>query len=352
MEQTKALNALEPFLALSKSATSPRAAADLITQATSNPNTYVFAELLERPQIQALAQSPEHAPYLRLLEIFSYGTYQTYLEEPTSTASALPALNEAQTLKLRQLSLLSLARTPTQLGYAALRTALALPDDANDGNNTRALEDLVISAVYADLLQAQLDPRGQTVRVSSVSPLRDLAPAGAPAVLAQLRAWSGRCSDTLSDLEAQIAAIRAEAAARHTERKAREAEQARLVDEMNRVGGADSQQQQQGGSGGGVHGRRQAQLLNQGLANIRAGGGGASTGQQQQQLQQRYGSKRSNLEANVGDDDDDYDEGNELMEIDDDDQYDDGGFGGDGTANSSGGGGNGRGGKRTSRRKL
>ena len=46
MEQTKALNALEPFLALSKSATSPRAASDLVVQATSAPNTYVFAELL------------------------------------------------------------------------------------------------------------------------------------------------------------------------------------------------------------------------------------------------------------------------------------------------------------------
>ncbi|EHL02173.1 putative COP9 signalosome complex subunit 7a [Glarea lozoyensis 74030] len=46
MEQTKALNALEPFLALSKSATSPRAAADLVIRATSSPNTFIFSELL------------------------------------------------------------------------------------------------------------------------------------------------------------------------------------------------------------------------------------------------------------------------------------------------------------------
>ncbi|KAL8739545.1 MAG: hypothetical protein Q9190_007661, partial [Brigantiaea leucoxantha] len=51
MDQTqqKALNALEPFILLSKYATSPRAAADLIIQATSAPNTFVFAELLETP---------------------------------------------------------------------------------------------------------------------------------------------------------------------------------------------------------------------------------------------------------------------------------------------------------------
>jgi hypothetical protein len=78
MEQTKALNALEPFLALSKSATSPRAASDLISQATSAPNTYVFAELLQTPNIQNLRTSDEYASYLTLLEIFAWGTWEDY----------------------------------------------------------------------------------------------------------------------------------------------------------------------------------------------------------------------------------------------------------------------------------
>ena len=78
MEQTKALNALEPFLALSKSATSPRAASDLVVQATSAPNTYVFAELLQTPNIQALRDSPEYASYLTLLQIFAWGTWADY----------------------------------------------------------------------------------------------------------------------------------------------------------------------------------------------------------------------------------------------------------------------------------
>ena len=78
MEQTKALNALEPFLALSKSATSPRAASDLVMQATSAPNTYVFAELLQTPNIQNLRNSEEHAHYLTLLEIFAWGTWADY----------------------------------------------------------------------------------------------------------------------------------------------------------------------------------------------------------------------------------------------------------------------------------
>ncbi len=78
MEQLRALNALEPFLALSKSATSPRAAADLVTQATSHPSTFVFAELLHTPNVRALHASPEYAPYYTLLEIFSWGTINDY----------------------------------------------------------------------------------------------------------------------------------------------------------------------------------------------------------------------------------------------------------------------------------
>ncbi len=81
MDQTqqKALNALESYVLLAKSATSPRAAIDLITQATSAPNTYVFAELLQTPNIQALrTASPEQSSYLTLLELFAWGTWADY----------------------------------------------------------------------------------------------------------------------------------------------------------------------------------------------------------------------------------------------------------------------------------
>jgi COP9 signalosome complex subunit 7 len=78
MEQRRAVNALEPFVLLSKSAASPRGAADLILQATSSTHTYVFAELLQTPNIQALKNSADYSSHLKLLEIFSYGTYADY----------------------------------------------------------------------------------------------------------------------------------------------------------------------------------------------------------------------------------------------------------------------------------
>lgn len=253
---------MQPYLALTKSATSLRAAADLVTRATSTPGTYVFAELLETPQIQALSQSPDHAGYLTQLQIFSYGTYADYI----STAD-LPPLNEQQTLKLRQLSLLTLAKNPQSLSYASLQHALGLRD-------ARAVEDLVISAIYADLIQAQLDPRNQAVLVSSVSPLRDLAPGSIPSMLANLQEWSSRCTSTLADLEAQIQAIKETAAARHLEKKQWEEKSAKLVAEQKATDGKDKD---------GVHTRGQSSLISRATAALRSGRGkrdrpGASSG--------------------------------------------------------------------------
>ncbi|KAJ9646333.1 hypothetical protein H2199_002382 [Coniosporium tulheliwenetii] len=203
MEQTRALNALEPFLALSKSANSPRAAADLVAQATSAPNTYVFAELLQTPNIQALRQSPDYASYLTLLEIFAWGTWEDYQSNPS-----LP-LSEPQQTKLRLLSLLPLASTPSRLTYDSLQTALSLP-------SARSLESLVTQAIYAGLVTCTLDPAHNSIAITSVAPLRDLAPGSIPALSATLEAWSARCEDALQALEAEKEAV--EAAEREVER--------------------------------------------------------------------------------------------------------------------------------------
>ena len=237
---------LQPFLALTKSATSPRAAADLVTRATSTPNTYFFAELLQSPQIQALPQTPEFASYYTLLEIFSYGTYSDY-----SATQNLPSLNEQQALKLRQLSLLTLAKNPLNLSYETLQTALGL-------NDARALEDLVISAIYADLITAQLDPHNQVVHISSVSPLRDLAPNSIPAMLASLQEWSDRCTTTLAGLEAQIAAIKDTAAQKHSEKKAWASKTEELIEDEK-------------SSDKGAHGRQQTNMITRAVAGMRTG---------------------------------------------------------------------------------
>lgn len=245
MEQIKAINALEvgpitlqlhtnteppqPFLALSKSASSPSAAADLIIRATSAPNTFIFAELLSTPQIQSLSSSADRSAHFTLLQIFSYGTYSDY-----QATSSLPPLNEAQILKLRQLSFLTLAKDPSNLTYSSLQRSLGLA-------SVQELENLVISTIYAGLITGTLDPYHGVVVVSSVAPLRDLPPNSIPAMLSTLHEWSNRCVSTLADLEKQIAGIKAEALRRHKEDAEWKAHVDKLMEVPNQMGG------QQGG---------------------------------------------------------------------------------------------------------
>lgn len=95
---TRAIEALQSFihLAQSNSASSPRFVANLITNATSSPQTYVFSELLELPAVQALRASEtpdEFKGYLTLLEIFAWGTWEQYHgKNPTPTWESSTAI--------------------------------------------------------------------------------------------------------------------------------------------------------------------------------------------------------------------------------------------------------------------
>nr|POE66110.1 cop9 signalosome complex subunit 7a [Quercus suber] len=210
MDQSRALNALAPFVALAKSATSPRAAADLVTQATSAPNTSFFAELLQHPNIHALSSNEEYASAYELLRIFAWGTWDQY-----KASSNLPQLSDAQSHKLRLLSLLTIASqkqtaltSGANLSYTSLCKNLGLSSPAE-------LESLITEAIYNDLLVGTLNPATQTVVVASVAPLRDVAPGSIQDMMAELVAWSGRCDSVLADLELEIAKVKSEARKRY-----------------------------------------------------------------------------------------------------------------------------------------
>ncbi|KAL8713388.1 MAG: hypothetical protein Q9220_002587 [cf. Caloplaca sp. 1 TL-2023] len=286
--QQKALNALESFILLSQSATSPRSAADLVTQATSAPNTYVFAELLQTPNIVALkAASADYTPYYTLLEIFAWGAWTDYSypllmrNAPTATPN-LPQLSEPQAHKLRQLTLLSLSTSPSTLTYSHLQSALSVP-------SVHALEDLVISSIYAGLLNAKLDTQAQRVDVSSVSPLRDLRPYCIPQLISTLDAWNARCVSVLDELETQVRDVKQKA----MERRKREArdeaavekaltvnrEKAGFRDDKGKAGGKRGAQEVVGGTGGFAGDGNDEMDLDEGrgpgrLRGVKRGGGG------------------------------------------------------------------------------
>lgn len=82
------------------------------------------------------------------------------------------------------------------------------------------LEEVITNAIYNGLIHGRLDPRGQRVNITSVAPLRDVSKTDIPTLQDTLKDWSDRCTSTLSDLENQIALVKAEA----VERRKKEAE--------------------------------------------------------------------------------------------------------------------------------
>jgi COP9 signalosome complex subunit 7 len=129
-------------------------------------------------------------------------------------------------LKLRQLSLLTLAKNQDDLTYKSLLSKLEL-------SSVRELEDLVISCIYANLISGTLDPYNQRVSINSVSPLRDLSPGSVPSMISTLKAWDARCASTLATLEQQIEQIKEEAKKRYEQEKHWKAE---IEEAMNEGG--------------------------------------------------------------------------------------------------------------------
>ena len=109
-------------------------------------------------------KSTDQANQLRLLEIFAYGTYSDYKKE----ASSLPPLTPPQKTKLRQLSLVSLARKASVVPYDAIGEALEVTEQ-------RDLEDLVIETVYAGLVAGKMDQMAREFKVQRASG-RDVKP--------------------------------------------------------------------------------------------------------------------------------------------------------------------------------
>ncbi|KAF9229801.1 hypothetical protein BS17DRAFT_799245 [Gyrodon lividus] len=201
---------LEPFLLISKSAKGA-AAAKLIQDATSAPGVFVFAELLELPNIQELANNEQHAPFLSLLQIFSYRTYRDYLDNKDS----LPPLNQAQTTKLKYLTIVSLAAerrvclcTLPSLWTAETMSSQILPYylllQELKVDNIRELEDLIIDGIYLDILRGKLDQKEQQLEIEYTMG-RDLEPGKLEKVLAALQNWATTTASVLAQLDQKLA---------------------------------------------------------------------------------------------------------------------------------------------------
>ncbi|XP_057511241.1 COP9 signalosome complex subunit 7-like isoform X3 [Actinidia eriantha] len=132
---------------------------NIIAEATSHPSLFAFSEILAVPNVLEL-QGTENSLYLDLLRLFAHGTWSDY----KSYAGCLPQLVPDQILKLKQLTVLTLAETNKVLPYDVLMQEL-------DVVNVRELEDFLINecmyvvqfAAGRDLRPGQLGNMIQTL---------------------------------------------------------------------------------------------------------------------------------------------------------------------------------------------
>jgi len=183
---------LEQFILLSKSAKGA-AAAELIHNVLEAPGVYVFAEILEMPNIKELENNPAHQPYLNLMKLFAYGTYRDYLQNKAS----LPELNPAQTKKLKHLTLVSHATRSKCIPYTRLLDELGI-------SNVRELEDVIIEAIYADIIRGKLDQKNSQLEVDYAIG-RDIRPTDLGPIANTLEKWCQSCDMVMAGIENQIA---------------------------------------------------------------------------------------------------------------------------------------------------
>jgi hypothetical protein len=180
---------------------------DVAVRATSSVNFFSgFAELLsalnEKNEFASSSSSSRE-----LLELFSYGTFEDYLEREGKEKESL-RLNAKQVEKLKQLSVVtlssSLSTTTTKeskrvLSYEILLQKLKL-------NSVRELEDFLIEKVISPgLVKGAMNQRLSVFEVhSSIGRDPDRRKGRVEEMLKTMREWKQTCDDALRDIENQI----------------------------------------------------------------------------------------------------------------------------------------------------
>lgn len=134
---------------------------------------------------------------LATLDLFSYGDYATYVQNP----SAYLPLNPRQISKLQQLTLLSCVhgaceRGQSSISYTAIGEALQISDQ-------RAIEQVIVSCLNSRVLNGRLCQKSRQLWITNVPVCisRDVAPDQIPNMIRQLQALQERLATSHTGLE-------------------------------------------------------------------------------------------------------------------------------------------------------
>ncbi|KAJ6328275.1 hypothetical protein OIU77_010046 [Salix suchowensis] len=164
----------------------------LIIEATSHPSLFAFSEILSTPTVSEL-EGTENSLCLDVLRLFAHGTWSDY----KSNAGRLPQLVPDQVLKLKQLTVLTLAEMNKVLPYDQLMQEL-------DVANVRELEDFLINeCMYAGIVRGKLDQLRRCFEVQFAAG-RDLRPGQLGNMLETLSNWLATSDNLLVSIQEKI----------------------------------------------------------------------------------------------------------------------------------------------------
>ncbi|XP_045603277.1 COP9 signalosome complex subunit 7b isoform X2 [Procambarus clarkii] len=190
-EKPSQTNPVEQYILLAKQAKGA-AAVQLVKQVLEAPEVYVFGELLDMPNITNLKNNSQHAPYYELLQLFAYGIYGDYARE----SSKFPSLTPTMLTKLRHLTIVSMATGQKSIPLVTLGSQLGLA-------STRELEDLIIEAMYTDIIHGKLDQKNGILELDHAIG-RDIKPEDLPNIVATLQSWCDTCDTMLTNIDQLI----------------------------------------------------------------------------------------------------------------------------------------------------
>ncbi|RAL48986.1 hypothetical protein DM860_001306 [Cuscuta australis] len=168
------------------------ALASVVVEATSHPSLFAFSEILAVGNVLEL-EGTESSVYLELLLTFAHGTWTEY----KSIAERLPQMVPDQVLKLKQLTVLTLAESTKVLPYDLLMNEL-------DVTNVRELEDFLINdCMYVGIVRGKLDQLRRCFEVQFAAG-RDLRPGQLGSMLHTLTDWLTISDNLLISIKEKI----------------------------------------------------------------------------------------------------------------------------------------------------
>mmetsp|Transcript_39123 Transcript_39123/g.74971 ORF Transcript_39123/g.74971 Transcript_39123/m.74971 type:complete len:259 (+) Transcript_39123:288-1064(+) len=211
---------LEQFCLLAKNARG-RACVQIILEATASPGLFAYGELLDMPNIQEL-KGTEHASSFELLRLFAHGSWSDY--KASAAVGTLPPLSPKQELKMKQLTVVSLAETAKVLPYDLLMEQLEI-------TNIRELEDLLINeCMYKGIIRGKLAQQQRCLEVHYAVG-RDIRPGQLDNMITALHNWVGTSDELLKTIEEKVAW----AGEKAIERSTQKADIDSKIDEMKKL---------------------------------------------------------------------------------------------------------------------